>query len=283
MRRRPVRSPSHAPRGAACDGSCAVPCRRPRRRRASARPARTRARRSGFDRSARKVGLARAEVEPPAISSARRELIVGAPGMNSISATPLAASSISEREAGGRIEGPELAFIVGLRHRPGRISGRVGERPLAEKARARIFIADEPDAWRERPPAKNDVSPRPARAERNKRLRARMALSGRRKTSRRASRRNRDRAHKPPFHGRRSRQKLVSRKRRGRPERSESRIRQLRIAPSESGVTAIRPPSPPIVLEMTSRWRRYPRRDIRRRGAPARSRSTTARRPSSLT
>ena len=81
-----------------------------------------------------------------------------------------------EGEARGRIEGPELAFVVELAPAPGLAAGRPGERAFAEEARARIFVADSstpaPGFT-----AKNEVSPRSARAERNSRLRARIALS----------------------------------------------------------------------------------------------------------
>ena len=48
-----------------------------------------------------------------------------------------------ESEAGGGIEGPQLAFVVRLSRAPRLAAGRLGERAFAEETRARILVADQ--------------------------------------------------------------------------------------------------------------------------------------------
>src|ERR1700691_4477929 len=48
-----------------------------------------------------------------------------------------------KRETGRRIEGPELAFVVELAPSPPLATGWLRQRALADKADARIFVADE--------------------------------------------------------------------------------------------------------------------------------------------
>src|ERR1700722_3740021 len=102
--------------------------------------------------AARQIGIGdRRQIEAAGDAIGRFALIVGMAGDELDLGNSIGGEFDLQRETGGRIEAPQLAFIVRLAPAPRANAGRVGERALADEARARILIADETDAVRARP------------------------------------------------------------------------------------------------------------------------------------
>ena len=122
----------------------------------------------------------RRQAETPHDQLRRPDRVIGAPDDELRFGVALSRQLDFEREARGGIEAPELALVVEFSRAEGLAARRTGERSLAQETRARILIADE-SAPAPGFTAKNEVSPRWARADRSRRLRARIALRPRTK------------------------------------------------------------------------------------------------------